>query len=70
MEVISCHGASQDGPKKLSRFMREVTVARIMKNSCEVLIDRQFLHINTMMAKDRLQEKPSDVTSDQSLDIF
>ena len=34
MEVISCHGASQDGPKKLSRFMREVTLARIMKNSC------------------------------------
>ena len=34
MEVISCHRASQDGPKKLSRFMREVTLARIMKNSC------------------------------------
>ena len=37
MEVISCHGASQDGPKKLSRFMREVTLARIMKISCELL---------------------------------
>ena len=35
MEVKSCHGASQEGPKKLSRFMREVTLARIMKNSCD-----------------------------------
>ena len=38
MEVKSCHGASQDGSKKLSRFMREVTLARIMKNSCELYV--------------------------------
>ena len=46
MEVISCHGASQEGPKKLSRFMREVTLARNMKISCDGLMG---YHLNELV---------------------
>ena len=58
MEVISCHGASQEGLKKLSRFMREVTLARIMKNSCDyipfkILSFQKVGHVTWLVSKRR-----------------